>query len=53
MKINDILMLVCLFRQKVPFDLSYKPETRKDEAGMTLTVYAAPKVTVNIDLEIK
>ena len=53
MKMNDMILLFCLFKQEVPFDLSYKPATRKDEAGLQLTVYVTPKATVNIDLDIK
>jgi hypothetical protein len=48
----NVMLLCGLYRAKIPFDVSYKPETQKDEASIQLTVYINPKTTVNYNLEI-
>jgi len=45
-----LAMLCCLLKQQMPFDLSYKPGTRKDEPSLQLTVYINPKTSLNFEL---
>ena len=52
MTIQNLLVMYCLLARQVPFDLSYKPATPRDEPSLQLTVYLNPKASVNFNLEM-
>ena len=51
MNATNLALLCCLLKLQMPFDLSYKPATQKDEASLQLIIYLNPKTSVNFNLE--
>jgi len=52
MNATNLALLHCLLKLQIPFDLTYKPGTQKDEPSLQLTIYINPKTSINFDLEL-